>query len=74
MVLAIVVAIQLIRILRHIDHISEQAEDVAENIAGLSDQVKRGFRPVAIMSTVAELVGKFVGSKSKGKRKKGGKK
>lgn len=71
LILAIVVAIQLIRILHHIDHISERAEDVADNIANVSDQVKRGFKPMAAVGMVADVVAKFMGNKSNKKRKGG---
>lgn len=69
-ILAVVVAIQLIRILRHVEHISQRAEGVADDIASASSKIRSSIKPVAIMSTISEVIGKLFNLKKKrGKRK-----
>jgi F0F1-type ATP synthase membrane subunit b/b' len=58
LVLAIIATVFLIKILSKVNHITEQAESVANNIEAASEKFKQAAGPAALASVFAKLFNK----------------
>ena len=70
LILAIIVAVLVVQILRHIKHITEKAESIADKAEAVSEFFERGVGPMAIgrlITNISETIFKKTGKKSTSK-------
>lgn len=70
LILGIVIAVLVVQILRHIKHITEKAESIADKAEAVSEFFERGVGPMAIgrlITNISEVIFKKSNKKSRSK-------
>jgi hypothetical protein len=54
----------LIKILRNVRHVTQQAESISSSFAAVGDTIKKSAVPTAVSGVVANAIGSFIKAKS----------
>ena len=60
----LVLTFVLIKILRNVRHVTQQAESITSSFAAVGDTIKKSAVPTAVSGIVASAIGNFVKAKS----------